>query len=616
MKQDTTLLKPEASDSTLVPVRLHELPERVLERIAGFALFPDDSESGALTPGSTSSSESIRFARTHPRLRNAACHVVSSLDYGSSCDAWPAVRALAPGAWPQLKDVRVTIDRSKLCGFLKWLVGGTSVRSLHINVVGERYPQSSLWDLERMLIGRLFTQLGHDLEVLVVSGIDTKSLLMSVACRCTKLRQLELDYFVGGDANTSAASPLCLYLFTIVCMVSSKHLRRIRVPLDGFQENNETPSGSEALEVLENTWSTLWGNYQAGAKEALTNLPEDETKMVDLFRRVMDGMKGIEATMRERVLHLRSVASSLTADRMPYGMLMEAAPLICDINLVSTPRTTLSQSLAQLGPHADRVQTLCLDEKGRNLLEADFVALKEALPTLDYIELRLCAANDGSVNEDFEHTEAEGLDTMVESYRGASYQTCETIQQFCRLLDGQVMHVGLTVSGSHSVACGLTTSVALWNMKKPLDSLHLRMNGLTNAGLAAVLERHGETLGELSIGTHNPGTSTTSPALALTRRMVLNAVAMHCTTGALDTLQLPPHMAAPKDQISAEVRRGLDLAISGFGKRKEGEPNKNPLDPDQYPFLAEECIIEEGTTMAELIDGRLQHLQSVLSFTS
>lgn len=262
--------------SSRPPQGLLALPAGCLSRIAGFVLSSEHSRSPehvTLTPGSHAAKSAITLARTHPLLRKAAAAAVVAVDFRDDQQAWPAVRAVGSTCWPSLREVRVVVDRSRLVGFLKWLVGTDGLEVVELRVVGARYAKEGLVDLEKMLLGRLFMQTGLSLVELSVEGVDTKALLMSAVCRCSKLQRVRVKHYdaSGGgegsaaatDAGAGATEPtLVWYIFVLLCLVNKESLVEVEHP---FREVL-VPDGKTLQSALDATWGTLWGNYRAGAK--------------------------------------------------------------------------------------------------------------------------------------------------------------------------------------------------------------------------------------------------------------------------------------------------------------------------------------------------------------
>jgi hypothetical protein len=227
-----------------------------------------------------------------------------------------------------MSELRITVDRARLVGFLTWLVATPGLRVLHLRVIGAPYTHDRLGQVEKMLLGRLFLQTAPHIESLAISGIDTKTVLLSAVCRCVSLREFDLGNYSPDSPAGEPPSTLTLYLFLILCLVNRAQLARVRLPFTEEQALSvDVPDGKGLQEAVESTWATLWPSYRAGAKEAAANLPADATEMADMFAKMAVGMDGIESGMRATLMELRRKTPTFGAgERTVRGVLKAVFP--------------------------------------------------------------------------------------------------------------------------------------------------------------------------------------------------------------------------------------------------------------------------------------------------
>jgi hypothetical protein len=318
-------------------VGLTSLPAPVLTRIAAQVLaLPPSAESAVptLTLRDTSAlSAVVVLCRVHPALRRAAASALSSIDLADTEDgarAWPAIRVIAHAAWPGLDELRVTVDRARLVGFLRWLIASPGLRVLHLTVVGKPYAHDGLAQVEKMLLGRLLLRTAARLESLHISGIDSTTVLLSVVCRCTVLREFELHHYSPEPVEDNPPSPLPLYLVIILCLVNKGHIKRICLPFTAEQAAAlDVPGGTQLQETVEGTWATLWPSYRAGAKEAAANLPADEADMTTLFAKMNSVWDAVESSMSSTLADLRQITPNFGArERTVDGLLKTVFPSV------------------------------------------------------------------------------------------------------------------------------------------------------------------------------------------------------------------------------------------------------------------------------------------------
>lgn len=277
---------------------LLSLPPAALARVAAHVM----GHGGVISAENARSAggAAVALSRTHPALRRAARDALRGLRFPGAAAgaAWPAARALGASAGDALREVSVTVDRGRVVGFYKWLLGAGGLRVLRLRVVGAPYARDGLAGLERVLLGRAFFQAGRTLREVEMEGVDAKAAVMSAVCRCSRLQRLRLRWHsseegaAGGDEQAATVTG---YMFVLLCLVNRASLVEVAHPFGAAP----APERAALAEGLQGTWGTLWGNYRAGAKEAAANLPESAEEMRAVFEAVSAQMDEIEATMAE-----------------------------------------------------------------------------------------------------------------------------------------------------------------------------------------------------------------------------------------------------------------------------------------------------------------------------
>lgn len=307
------------------PPCLQALPEAALSLIVKHALGLSNDR--VLEPNSEAQKTAVSLARTSRTLRGATAGAIHEVCFGDREGLWPSVRAVALHAWPSLRALDCTVNRSGLLGFLEWLVPATGIKCLRLRVVGEPYPESRLSQLERMLLGRYFTQGGCRLVELDVSGVSCQTLLFTAMFHCTGLRKLHI-----GEYGEDSASTL-LNMFILLCLVNRDCLESVDFPFDAWRNRMEkVPDGTHLYAACEVTWATLWGSYRAGLKEAAVNLPSDESELVASFRKVSFRMDELELGMNNNMKDFKAASSSFESTDMPDQVLCRLLPKLLQVN--------------------------------------------------------------------------------------------------------------------------------------------------------------------------------------------------------------------------------------------------------------------------------------------
>lgn len=305
---------------------LQHLPDAALSLILGHALglYPH----GVLLQCDKHAQQmAVILARTSRKLRVAVANIIREVRFTEGEGLWPNVTVLAPHAWHKLVTLDCTINRSGLLGFLKWVIPAESIERLRLRVVGEPYSDSRLAQLERLLLGRLFTQVGSQLLELDVSGLDCQALLFASLFQCTDLRKLRIEHY--GEANTATM----LNMLVLLCLVNRQHLESVEFPISVWQEKMEAvPSGSQLYTACEVTWATLFGSYLAGLKESAINLPSDESQLVASFRKVSLRMDNLEEQMKQTMADFKAAAPSFESSDIPDKMLRSMLPNLLQVN--------------------------------------------------------------------------------------------------------------------------------------------------------------------------------------------------------------------------------------------------------------------------------------------
>lgn len=319
------------------PLGLQYLPEVSLSLILRYAL--NISPDGVLQQQNKHAQQTaIALARTSSRLRAAVANAIREVRFTDGEGFWPSATILASHAWHKLDTLDCTINRSGLLGFLKWLIPAAGIERLRLKVVGAPYLESRLAQLERLLLGRLFTQVGNRLMELDVSGLDCQALLFASLFQCTNLRKLRISHY--GEANTATM----LNMSILLCLMNRQHLESIELPFSTWKEQMEVvPSGPQLYKACEVTWATLFGSYRAGLKESAVNLPSDESELAASFRRVSLRMDSLEEQMKQNMTDFRTAAPSFQASDVPEKILRAILPNLLQVNnkLVESNRNGL-----------------------------------------------------------------------------------------------------------------------------------------------------------------------------------------------------------------------------------------------------------------------------------
>lgn len=179
---------------------LLELPDSALKKVAKSVIGL--GADGVFTPGQGQGLRAVTLARTCRRLRLAAAAPIRVVRFEAR-GAWPALKALGPHVWDELEELDCVVGRSSLLGFLKWLLPARGLKALKLRVIGAPYGAEKLSAPERMLLGRLFAQIGSGLVELQVSGIDAKAVLRVVLFQCSELRVIDFGHHAEAGMGTS-----------------------------------------------------------------------------------------------------------------------------------------------------------------------------------------------------------------------------------------------------------------------------------------------------------------------------------------------------------------------------------------------------------------------------
>jgi hypothetical protein len=539
-------------------VGLLDLPDSVLQIIVGHVLcLGPDAE---LRPGSRGLRAAVLLARTHPQLRRAAGEAVRQLRFTAGAPAWPAARALGPIAPTSLEVVDVAINRSCFIGFLRWLAGGAGeLRVLHLRVVGLSYDRDALCDLEKMLLGRLFTRTGHAIQSLVVSGIDAGSLLVTVCCRCTSLRRFELRRYDATNPSPSVPhlSPINVCLCLITCLVNRDHLQRVRLPTLDFGSMSgagaEGMDGSGASDMLENVWAAMWGNYRAGVKEAAANLAEDGSELAAFFRTVSHRMDDVDSSMRDTLLRVRDIAPRLGKDALPLALLANLAPLLSDVHL----KLLEARPVRFVWPRLSAIPALRIlrfQESGSPVAPEDIMALKTAFPCL----IGLFITFKSPKYLDFIPLSPEASTQHgSESHWDGWDRIRVVVNALCLYFGNVLRHLGLAVSGLQDPLFGLSIEKFLMAAPPVIEFLSLSYDGCYEVGsLSALLYHQGATMRQCRLCSGQPD----HLDIVLARRQVFLVFAKYCNPSNIDEVLLPTWMQADEEAIEQEWLWALEVA--------------------------------------------------------
>lgn len=214
-----------------------------------------------------------------------------------------------------------------MMAFLKWLIPADGIRTLRLRVVGAPYGNERLAQLERLLLGRLFTQGGVRLEELDVEGVDCQALLFAALFQCTSLRKLRLTQY--GEVKGESLWQMLMLL----CLINRRCLRQVEFPFQVWKDSmGRIMGGMELYTACQVTWHTFWGSYRAGLKESAVNLQSGEDELVALFKKISMRMDKLEADMNESMDMFESIAPTLEADDMPIGVLSRLLPRLEQVN--------------------------------------------------------------------------------------------------------------------------------------------------------------------------------------------------------------------------------------------------------------------------------------------
>lgn len=304
---------------------LQDLPDVALSLIIKHALGLSNDR--VLEPNREAQKTAVSLARSSRKLRGATAGAIREICFGDHEGLWPSVGAVAPHAWANLRTVDCTVNRSGLLGFLKWLVPATGITCLRLRVVGEPYSETRLSQLERMLLGRLFTQGGCRLVELEVSGINCQTLLFVALFQCTSLQKLRIVEYGEESAST------LLNVFTLLCLVNRYSLESVDFPFDAWRDRMEkVPDGMHLYAACEVTWATLWGSYRAGLKESAVNLPSDESELVASFKKVSLRMDELELAMNNSMKDFKAASPSFESTDMLDEVLCRLLPKLLQVN--------------------------------------------------------------------------------------------------------------------------------------------------------------------------------------------------------------------------------------------------------------------------------------------
>lgn len=305
---------------------LQHLPEVALSLILRYAL--DISPEGVLQQHNPHAQRTaIAIARTSNGLRAAVADAIREVRFIEGEGFWPSVTILAPHAWPKLDTLDCTVNRSGLLGFLKWLIPAAGIERLRLRVVGAAYSEGRLAQLERLLLGRLFTQVGSRLLELDMSGLDCQALLFATLFQCTNLCKLRITHY--GEANTATM----LNMSVLLCLMNRQHVESIEFPFSTWLEQMELiPSGPQLYKACEVTWATLFGSYRAGLKESAVNLPSAEPELVASFKKVSLRMDNLEEQMKQGMADFKAAAPSFQPSDVPEKVLRRILPNLLQVN--------------------------------------------------------------------------------------------------------------------------------------------------------------------------------------------------------------------------------------------------------------------------------------------
>ncbi|KAI0558850.1 hypothetical protein FGB62_182g129 [Gracilaria domingensis] len=297
---------------------LHSLPDETLERIVLHVL--SIGKEVILTDDPHQLKAVVYLSRTSDALRRATSRVIQGYRLGG-IPIWPSVKMLGPHASNKLRVLDITVDRSVMFGFLKWLLPAQNIEELKLKVVGEAYSEERLTGLEKMLLGRLFTNTGARLHTLHISGINCQSLFFTSLFNCTQLRSIHVDDY--GDTSGTTV----LTVFTLVLLANRANLQRVVAPFETWKSRmNSALDGESFARACEVTWSTIWASYRAGMKESVMNLEANEKELEKRVRSTMASMDKTEHWMRAGLERLKKDARGLDSGAVPEAALSSLIP--------------------------------------------------------------------------------------------------------------------------------------------------------------------------------------------------------------------------------------------------------------------------------------------------
>lgn len=300
-----------------------DLPNEAVERIAAWTL--GIAKERALAPEASALKAVVQLSRTNSSLRRATAHAIQAFHFEQGTSFWPSVKILGPHISQSVRVVNVTVDRSAMFGFLKWLLPAQDLTELTLNVVGKPYAQERMTQLEKMLLGRLFTNTGASLRSLKVSGVNCQSLLFTSLFKCTQLREIHIEDY--GEASGATL----LNVFTLVLLANRGHLKHVHAPLAIWKSRMAVvPDGESFAKGCEMTWNTVWVGYLAGVKESVLNIKAGENELVNRVESAVSNMDDLEQWMRDGLSQLRNDAKGVGSESMPESVLGRLIPLGSD----------------------------------------------------------------------------------------------------------------------------------------------------------------------------------------------------------------------------------------------------------------------------------------------
>lgn len=283
------------------PLTFDQLPDAAVLHIIRFVL---GIQNGVLVPDATTEAAIVTLARTSTKIRSATARVVKCINYGNASSPWPSLKVMAPYIWETCQKIDIKVNRQGMIGFLKWLLPANGLTHLRLVVEGEDYEQPRLIQLERMLLGRLFTQIGNGLETVSITGIGCQALFFGMLFQCTNLQSLHIARY--RDTNVST----CLIAASLLCLVNRDTLQEADVSISEWLKEFEVePSCIDFTTKCKATWDAVWNSYRTGLKESAANLPTDETEIVRKFNEVSARMEPLQKRMDDTLSQMQKVAT-------------------------------------------------------------------------------------------------------------------------------------------------------------------------------------------------------------------------------------------------------------------------------------------------------------------